>query len=131
MWRALLDTRGASLLEETASRVEIRLQVRGLPFNLSISSAVKPMDVCWACCWGTPGFCLLALELWPESCDITGLFRLRSLLLWTSLPTPPELEVVARRALWRGFPEMSCSVRMRGCWELSSELGESLASGVL
>uniref|UniRef100_A0A1A9UMU7 Uncharacterized protein n=1 Tax=Glossina austeni TaxID=7395 RepID=A0A1A9UMU7_GLOAU len=37
--------------------------------------------------------------------------QLRSLLLCkASLPTPPELEVVASKALCKGFPDISCNV---------------------
>lgn len=80
------------------------------------------------CCGGT-AFVRLALELWPD--DMTGLFKLRSLLLCSaSLPTPPDDDVVANSPC-NGLPDISCSVNMRGRCELSSELGDRRASGVL
>lgn len=104
-----------------------------LTFNRWISSAVSPIDTEFTdfivgCCGGT-GFDRLALELCPD--DITGLFKLRSLLLCkASLPTPPEDDVVAKSPC-NGLPDMSCNVRIRGRCELSSELGDNLANGVL
>lgn len=117
MWFKWLETgtRGASLELDTASNVDTKLEVLGLAFSRSISSAVRPMPGEVGVTGGGPVTFLL-LELCPLSCDITGLLRLRSLLLWrTSFPTPPELEVVASRALCSGFPLISCNVNIRGC----------------
>lgn len=130
-------TCGASLLLDTASNVKTSDDVRGRALSRSISSAVSPIgtlptDCTFGAFGGTPGFFRLALELCPLSCDMTGLFKLLSLLLCkTSFPTPPDDDVVAKSALCNGFPEISCSVRILGCCELISELGESRAKGVL
>lgn len=87
--------------------MDTKLEFRGREFSLSISSAVSPIPG-EAEVTGGGAAAFLLLELCPLSWDITGLLRLRSLLLCkTSLPTPPELDVVANNALCKGLPLIS------------------------
>jgi hypothetical protein len=90
--------------------VETRLDVLGRELSRSISSAVRPIgpddtlftEFSLLDC----GAFLLAVE--PDSWLMMGEFKLLSLLeLSASLPTPPDEDVVASKALCRGFPLMS------------------------
>lgn len=108
----------ASLDELTASRVDTRLDVLGREFNLSISSAVSPIgpDDTLFTEFSLLDCGALRLAVDPESWLIIGEFKLLSLLEFkASFPTPPDDEVVASNALCKGFPLMSCNVKILGC----------------